>query len=152
MNPNAMNPNLYPLEFLYNGNCAICRFDVAHMRRRDRHQRLVFLDLTAPDFDPARYGRTREELLARMTARRADGGIVEGPEAFRLAWAAVGFGWLVAPTCLPGLAWLAERAYASFARHRVSLSRRFGGVFKRLTPKCENGVCHLPQPSRSTKR
>jgi hypothetical protein len=29
----TMNPNAYPLEFLYDGHCAICRFDVANFRR-----------------------------------------------------------------------------------------------------------------------
>jgi predicted DCC family thiol-disulfide oxidoreductase YuxK len=141
----AMNPKHYPLEFLYDGHCAICRFDVANFRRRNKHRHLRFIDVTAPDFDASVYGRTKEELLARMIGRRADGVIVEGPEVFRLAFAAVGLGWLVAPTRLPGLAWLTECAYTLFARHRISLSRRFGGIFQRLTSECEDGVCHLPE-------
>jgi predicted DCC family thiol-disulfide oxidoreductase YuxK len=150
MNPNATNP-VYPLEFLYDGHCAICRFDVANFRRRDAHQRLRFIDVTAPDFDASVYGRTQAELLARMTARRADGVIVEGPEVFRLAFAAIDLGWLVAPTRLPVFSWITERAYTLFARHRVSLSRRFGGIFRRLTPDCVDGVCHLPERAAAAR-
>ncbi|MDR1889543.1 MAG: DUF393 domain-containing protein [Zoogloeaceae bacterium] len=140
-----MQTQIYPLEFLYDGQCAICRFDVANLRRRDAQHRLVFIDITAPDFDPAPYGRSKEALLARIAARRADGVIVEGPEVFRLALAAIGFGGLVAPTRWPVFRRIAEYAYAWFARHRVTLSCRFGGIFARLTPACEDGVCRIPQ-------
>ncbi|MDR3054535.1 MAG: DUF393 domain-containing protein [Zoogloeaceae bacterium] len=140
-----MQTQIYPLEFLYDGGCAICRFDVAKLRRRDWRHRLIFIDITAPDFDPSPYGRRKEELLARIAARRADGVMVEGAEVFRLSLAAVGLGWLVAPTRLPVLRQMTERAYFWFARNRTALSRRFGGIFTRLTPTCEDGVCHIPQ-------
>jgi predicted DCC family thiol-disulfide oxidoreductase YuxK len=140
-----MQAQIYPLEFLYDGGCAICRFDVANLRRRDRHHRLTFIDITTPDFDPATYGRSKEELLARIAARRADGVIVEGAEVFRLSLAAVGFGWLVAPTRWPGFSQITEHAYFWFARNRTTLSRRFGSIFARITPACEDGVCRIPQ-------
>jgi predicted DCC family thiol-disulfide oxidoreductase YuxK len=142
--------DLYPLEFLYDGQCAICRFDVAHLRRRDTENHIHFIDISATNFDPAPYGRSRDELLARITARRADGLIVEGPEVFRLAWSAIGFRKLAALTRLPVVAPLAELAYRVFARHRVALSRRFGGIFARLTPPCENGdACQISQRKTS---
>ncbi len=139
-----MDTQIYPMEFLYDGECAICCFDVAHMRRRDQQGRLCFIDISAPDFDPIPYGRSKEELLARITARRADGVVVEGPEVFRLAWSALGLGWLVTPTRWPGLACFAEASYRCFARNRVQLSRRFGGIFARLTPACDGNVCQRP--------
>lgn len=138
-----MDSKAYPLEFLYDGECRICLFDVARLRRADRHGRLVFVDVTAPEFDPASFGATSEVLLARIHARRADGVMVEGPEVFRLAMTAVGYGWLVAPTRLPVLSQLTELGYRWFARHRVALSRRFGGLFARLTPACDADRCHL---------
>ncbi|HEX8987890.1 MAG TPA: DUF393 domain-containing protein [Rhodocyclaceae bacterium] len=136
-----MDLNAYPLEFLYDGECRICRFDVARLRRADRHGRLTFVDVAAPHFDPSPYGRAREDLLARIHARRADGRIVEGPEVFRLALEAVGLGWAVAPTRWPVLDPMTEGAYRWFARNRIVLSRRFGGIFARLTPVCDGDVC-----------
>ncbi|MDR0634827.1 MAG: DUF393 domain-containing protein [Azoarcus sp.] len=145
-----MDGNIYPLEFLYDGNCAICRCDVAKLRRRDRQRRIRFIDVTDPAFDPAPYGREREVLLARITARRADGLIVEGPEVFRLALAAVGLGWIAAPTRLPVLSHITELAYGCFARHRVWLSKHFGGIFRWMTPPdCAQGVCALPKTHKS---
>ncbi len=139
-----MDATAYPLEILYDGQCAICRFDVANLARHDRHGRLVFVDVTTPGFDPSPYGRSREQLLARISARRADGRVVDGPEVFRLALTANGLGLLVAPTRWPGLAWITEHAYGWFARNRSRLSRRFGGVFARLTPDCDADGCRVP--------
>lgn len=136
-----MDDPVYPFEFLYDGACRICLFDVANLRRHDRRGRLVFVDVAAPDFDPSLYGRSAEELLARIHGRRADGTMVEGPEVFRLAMTAIGCGWLVAPTRLPGLRQCSEVAYRWFARNRVELSRRYGGLFARITPDCNGLTC-----------
>ncbi len=141
-----MASEIYPLEFLYDGNCPICVFDVARLRQADRRGLLKFIDITATGFDPKIYGRDLDDLLMRIHARRADGVVIEGPEVFRLSWEAIGYGWLVAPTRWPGLAWLTERAYRWFARNRMALSHRFGGFFERLTPRCDDGVCVRPEP------
>jgi len=138
-----MNEEIYPLEFLYDGHCPICLFDVAYLRRHDHHERLCFIDVTAPGFKAREYGRSREELLLRIHARRADGVIVEGPEVFRLALTANGLGWLVAPTRWPLLANATEYAYHWFARNRQMLSRRYGGIFRRLTPQCDGKACQF---------
>ena len=139
-----MDASIYPLEFLYDGNCRICRFDVARLQRADRDGRLRFIDVAAPGFDAAAYGRPQEALLARIHARRANGTLVEGVEVFRLALAAVGHRRLADLSRQPGLACLSEHAYTLFARHRVSLSRRFGGIFERLTPACTDDACSVP--------
>ena len=137
-----MTSEHFPFEFLYDGQCCICLFDVANLRRMDRHGRLIFVDVTALDFDASRYGRDPHDLMARIHGRRADGVMVEGPEVFRLALAAVGFGWLVAPTRWPGLRQATNAAYGWFARNRADLSRRYGSLFARLTPTCDNDICH----------
>jgi predicted DCC family thiol-disulfide oxidoreductase YuxK len=132
-----MDTNTYPLEFLFDGNCPICRYDVARLHKADDHNRLLFIDVTAPDFKAESYGQTREALLARIYARRADGVMVEGPEVFRLALAAVGYGWLVAPTRWPVFNQITEAAYNWFARNRSTTARLFGGFFSRVTPECD---------------
>lgn len=136
-----MKESVYPLEILYDGACAICRHDVARLRRADRHGRLRFSDIAASGFDAASYGATPEALGARIHARCADGRMVVGLEVFRLALEATGRGWLIAPTRWPGLRPLAERGYLLFARHRLFLSRRFGSLFARITPVCDGVRC-----------
>jgi predicted DCC family thiol-disulfide oxidoreductase YuxK len=132
-----MDTNAYPLEFLYDGDCPICRYDVTRLHQADRHGRLIFIDVTAPDFNPQAYGQTREALLARIYARRADGKMVEGPEVFRLALTAVGYGWLVIPTRWPLINWITEMAYSWFARNRQTTARLFGKFFASRTPECD---------------
>lgn len=136
-----MHDSIYPLEFLFDGRCPLCRHDVAWLGRRDRAGRLQFIDVSTDAFDPTPYGCSREALLARIHARRADGVVVQGPEVFRLALAAVGHGWLVVPTRWPGLRQVSELAYSLFARHRSSLSRHLGGWFARRSPACDAAVC-----------
>lgn len=123
------------LELFFDGECPVCAREVALLGRLDRRGRLAFTDIAAPGFDPAPLGRTQEQLMARFTARTADGRLLDGVEVFRLAWAAVGFGPLVALTRLPGASWLADRAYDVFARNRV---RWFGR-------SCDEGRCERPR-------
>ena len=126
--------NEWPFKLLYDGECPICSREVAWLRRRDRRGRLSFEDITAPGFDPTRYGATREELLGSIYGVLPDGRIVKKVEVFRQAYGAVGLGWLVAPTGWPGLSWIFDKLYMLFARHRMSLSRRLGR-------SCSSGAC-----------
>jgi predicted DCC family thiol-disulfide oxidoreductase YuxK len=133
----VMDRNVYPLEFLYDGDCPICRYDVARLHNADRNGDIIFIDVNAPDFKPDAYGQTREQLLARIHGRRADGVIVDRPEVFRLAFTALGYGWLIAPTRWPLFNQATEITYRWFARHRGSLARRFGYLYIRHTPQCD---------------
>ena len=117
-----MNPEI---TFLYDGDCPLCAREVAMLRRLDRGRgRLDLEDIATPGFDASRYGRTQHELMARIHGALPDLSVVEGVEVFRLAYAAVGLGWLVAPTRWPLLRPLADAAYRWFARNRLRLTGR----------------------------
>jgi len=73
--------------------------------------------------------------MARIHGVLPDGSIVEGVEVFRRAYAAVGLGWLVAPTRWPGLRWLAEWSYQVFARNRLRWTGR--------SSACVDGRCEI---------
>jgi predicted DCC family thiol-disulfide oxidoreductase YuxK len=144
-----MDPKHYPLEFLYDGQCPICSADVARLRKADHHQRLIFIDITATDFNPRTYCRSQEALLARIHARRADGVIIEGPEVFRLALEAIELGWLVAPTRWPLFSQATEIGYTWLARHRGSISRRLSRLFPETFPECRSN-CGLKTSPNTT--
>lgn len=113
------------IEVLYDGACPLCSREVAGLRRLDRGRgRVRFADIASPDFDASRHGRTHAELMARIHGVLPDGSVVEGLEVFRRAYAAVGLGWLLAPTRWPILRPLAEAAYRWFARNRLRLTGR----------------------------
>ena len=92
-------------------------------------------DIAARNFNPEAFGKTHDEFMARIHGRLPDGTWVEGMEVFRRAYGAVGLGWLLAPTRLPGLRQLFDAAYRVFARNRLRWTGR---------ADCEGGRCGVP--------
>ena len=146
--------NLYPLTLLYDGACPICRIEMDRLAERDGLKRLVFVDIAAPGFDAGRWGATVEDMRRLIHAVLPDGTLVSGVEVFRLAYGAIGQGLLFAPTGLPLLSPLFERAYAAFARHRYHVSALLAPVLVRVEASraarrsagaCANGVCETNQ-------
>ncbi len=132
------------LKLLYDGECPFCRREVEWLKRRDRRGRLATEDITAIGFEPARYGLSREEVMGRLHGVLRDGHVVRGVEAIRQAYAAVGLGWLVAPTRLPVVREVLDGMYDIFARNRVWLGRPFGR-------NCESGTCAVKVPVHRVK-
>lgn len=129
----AAHTTMPALALLIDGACPLCRREADFLRRLDAgHGRLAFVDITAPDFDAERYGRTQADVMGQIHAVMPDGTLVAGMEVFRRAYAAVGWGWLVAPTGWPLLRPLVDSAYRWFARNR----RRFTG-----RAACDDGRC-----------
>jgi predicted DCC family thiol-disulfide oxidoreductase YuxK len=124
------------LELFYDGECPLCRREVAMLRRLDRDGRVQFTDIAAPGFDPTPLGRSHADLMARIHARLPDGQLIEGVEVFRLVYAAVGFGSLVAFSRLPGLRKLLDLGYDVFAKNRL-----------RLTGRCD-ATCETPTATK----
>jgi predicted DCC family thiol-disulfide oxidoreductase YuxK len=118
-------PAAAEVKVLFDGECPLCAREVAMLRRLDRGRgRIGFEDIADPAFDPSRYGLDHDTLMARIHAVLPDGRVIEGVEVFRRAYAAVGLGFLLAPTRWPGLRRLADAAYRAFARNRLRLTGR----------------------------
>jgi predicted DCC family thiol-disulfide oxidoreductase YuxK len=123
------------VEVFYDGDCPLCMREIRMLMRRDRRERIVFTDIAAPGFDPAAHGTDRDTLMARIHGRLADGTAIEGVEVFRQLYTAIGFGWLVAVTRVPGISHLCRLGYHLFAKNRL-----------RLTGRCApDGSCAIPQ-------
>ena len=123
---------MHDVQVFYDGACPLCMREIRMLRGRDRRQRIRFADIAAEGFDAAAVGLTWQALMDRIHGRLPDGTLVEGVEVFRRLYAAVGFGWLVALTRLPGIRQLLDLAYRVFARNRL-----------RLTGRCVDGACQL---------
>lgn len=115
-----MNARNYPMTLFFDGRCPLCVREMRALRRRDRAARLRFVDVRAPGFERPD-GTTMDELLAAIHGRTAAGRLVAGVETVRLAYEAVGLGWLLAPTAWRPLRGASERAYAWLARHRFAV-------------------------------
>lgn len=120
-------------KILFDGECPFCRLEVRMLESRNRGGRLIVEDISAPDFDPLRYGTTLSALMGTLHGIHPDGTQTRGMETFRQAYRAVGLGWLLAPTGWPILRPLFDLFYSLFARYRV----RLGGIFGRAcTDRC----------------
>lgn len=139
----------YPLTMLYDESCPICKLEIDNLRARDDKSLLAFVDVSAPDFNVDTYGIARADLMALIHAVKGDGTIVKGVEVFRLAYGAVGLGWLTRPTGWPLLQPLFDRSYVWLADHRYVLSNKFGWLLTRVAAQrankraraCKEGRC-----------
>ena len=130
--------NTPPLTLLYDGSCPICAWEKNHLMRKNKHGKLAFIDIQAPDFDPAPYGVTMAALMAHLHAVTADGRLIKGIDTLIESYRAVGWWWAYRPlAAIPRP--LAEAAYTWFAGRRYGISRRFGHLFG---PACDQTSCH----------
>lgn len=118
--------------------CRVCRREVAWLRKLDRHNRIRFTDISAPDFEPPTPGHSYEVLMAEIHGLTVEGEWLIGVEVFRRMYAACGFGIVVWPTRLPGISNAMDWGYRIFARNRV---KWFG--------PCDDG-CTLPSADIAT--
>lgn len=130
---NAQTEKRFDVEVFYDGLCKLCSREIRMLRRLDRRERILFTDIAAKDFDASQVGLSWEQLMERIHGRDENGALIEGVEVFRRLYAAVGFGWIVALTRIPGVSHLLDAAYHLFAKNRL-----------RLTGRCVDGVCELP--------
>ena len=126
----------WEIRILYDGACPLCSREIRFLERRDRNRgRIRFEDIARPGFDPMVYGRDVQQLMARIHGVLPDGSVIEGVEVFRRAYAAVGLGWLVAPTRWPSVRRVADLAYRSFAANRLRWTGR--------ESVCADGSCSI---------
>lgn len=126
-------------EVFYDGDCPLCVREIGMIRRLDRRGRLGFIDIATPGFDPESVGIDYQSLMDRIHGRLPDGTLVEGVEVFRRLYGAIGLGWLVAVTRIPGVSHALDAGYHLFAKNRL-----------RLTGRCADGVCAVPARASAT--
>lgn len=155
----------YPLTLLYDASCPVCRLEMDELRHRNTQGRLLFVNISAPDFDLAQHWPaaahgnasglpTLQDMNAALHGIGPDGQVYTGVETIRLAYAAVGLGWLWAPTRWPLLRPLADAAYRWFASHRYEISAHLSPLVGRIEQKraqarmarmqrCHEGHCEM---------
>lgn len=147
-----MNNTTYPLTIYYDASCPLCNGEMSNLMLRNVDGLLAFVDASPSDFVSPLPGTSREDLMELLHARKANGEVIKGVEVFRLAYSAVGLGWVTAPTSWPILGWLADKAYPVLARNRYRIprsvvARLFEGVIRRAAeqaaqrPRCSDTHC-----------
>ncbi len=133
--------NMPDLTVLYDGSCSLCRASVARLRRFDTRTRIETLDLHDPTAATRFPQIDREAAMRWMQAVDTRGNVWSGADA----WARIGLllpGWNLLAWLLlvPGIHWIAARAYAWIARNR----------YRWNAAACSDGTCSLhipPAPS-----
>lgn len=122
---------------LIDGECPLCRHEANLLAKLDRGRgRLALVDIAEPDFDASKYGTTFDAVMGSIHGVLPSGALVHGMEVFRRAYAAVGWGWLWAPTGWPVLKPIFDGAYRWFAKRRLKLTGR-------PDPCVEDGRCRV---------
>lgn len=126
-------------------DCPLCRKEAAMLRWLDRGRgRLEQVNIADPSFDASTYGTTFERVMGEIHGVMPDGKLITGMEVFRRAYAAVGLGWVLAPTRWPILRTISDACYRWFARNRLRLFGRAAA--------CEADRCGPRTPASSPSR
>ena len=114
------------IRMLFDGECALCKREVAFLRGRDEGAgRIDFVDIAAPDYDPAaNQGLSYEAAMEEIHAILPDGTVVRGIEVFRRLYEEVGLGFVYAATKNEAVERAANRVYGFWARFRMQLTGR----------------------------
>ncbi len=134
----------FPLQLFYDGSCSVCTAKMELFRRKGDAGRLLFVDVSLPEFDPVPYGITLEAFMHEMHAIDGEQNVYRGVEAFRAIWqafpASTWYGQLGTLVTLPGVNILARCAYWCFARLRKYLPNS--------RAVCRDGSCRLDKDTR----
>jgi len=124
------------LTAFFDGACPLCRREARFIQRRDKADRIRFVDIAASDFDPTAYGFTQDQVHHAIHAITPDGRVLRGMAVFRAIYRELGMGWLLGWTGWPVLRPITDGLYDLFARH----------IRPRLPGRCTDGSCSLPGP------
>ena len=124
------NPDI---EVFFDGDCPLCMKEIRFLQRRDKNHLIGFTDIAEPGFDASQYGMTHDDFMDKIRGRLSDGTLIEGVEVFRRLYTAIGLGFLVSITRIPGISHALDLGYRLFAKNRL-----------RLTGRCKTDSCAVP--------
>jgi predicted DCC family thiol-disulfide oxidoreductase YuxK len=110
---------MYEIEVFHDGNCPVCRLEIAFYRRVDRAARILWTDIVQLADHELPETKSRADLLGRFHVRDLDAapGWHVGVDAFARIWRALpGFKWFAWIFAVPGIRQLAQIGYLGFIR------------------------------------
>jgi predicted DCC family thiol-disulfide oxidoreductase YuxK len=133
----------FPLKVFYDGSCVVCATEIEHYLRKDHGKKLIALDISRPDFDPACYRISRDDFMQQLHAIDYNGQVFKGVDSFWAIWQAFPpstiYGFMARIIRLPLINRLAGVGYWLFARIRPYLPKRH---------QCDSGTCSIHDKSR----
>jgi predicted DCC family thiol-disulfide oxidoreductase YuxK len=126
------------LVLYFDGRCPLCVAEINRLGARDARQRLAFVDIAEPGFDPAPLGVGLPALNRELHARLPDGRMLTGVDSILAAHALTGRRWPVRLLRVPAVRGALAPLYRRFARNRHAVSRWLG---YRIEAPCDGAAC-----------
>ncbi|NDV92548.1 DUF393 domain-containing protein [Alteromonas sp. 345S023] len=123
----------------YDGYCPLCKAEMRHLQKRDKHNALTLVDIQSTAFASNYPQLDFHALNARIHGMLDDGRMITGLDVTYQAWKVVGMGWVYAPLRWPVIRVFADWGYVKFAKHRYTISYLLTGK-KRSCARCVPGV------------
>ncbi|WOD41769.1 DUF393 domain-containing protein [Nodosilinea sp. E11] len=127
LNPRAAGRSgAWKIKLLYDGDCPLCLREVNFLRQKDNGRGLVaFTDIADDSYSPeANGGVDFATAMGRIHAVLPDGTVIKNVEVFRQVYAALGIGWMYAPTGWPVIGGLVDWVYGIWADWRLAVTGR----------------------------
>lgn len=122
------------LTVYYDSACYVCAAEIDVYRKKDKHRKLAYVDISAPAFDAHQEGLDPKTVHKWFHARRADGELLVGVDAFIAIWDQLSsFRFMAKAARNPVARFLMDQGYKIFVEVRPYLPRK----------KCADGSCNL---------
>lgn len=102
----------------YDGSCPLCSREIKHLSQRKRPS-LNLINIHAMTEEYPLGNITKQELMARLHLRSAEGHWLTGLDATVAAWGHTNLGWLFAPLRWPLIKQVSDWCYDKWAANRV---------------------------------
>lgn len=106
----------------YDGQCPMCSFEIDHLKKADKTNKIRFEDIKADNFSERHPELDIETLDALLHVKDTSGKWIKGLDANYLMWKTVGFEKWLAPLKWQWLRPIANPLYRGFAKHRHTIA------------------------------
>ena len=118
----------------FDGLCHLCSREIGHYQKMRGASRLLFVDITGPNFDSAREGLDPVAVHRELHVKDANGIVHTGVGAFIVIWSQLdSLRWLVPIASFKPVRLLLNLLYSAFAKARPLLPRKSCAA----SPYCE---------------
>jgi predicted DCC family thiol-disulfide oxidoreductase YuxK len=141
----------YPITIFYDSSCPLCNQEMSKLKEHDQNGKLILVDCSAAGFVSPADAPAKEKMMQLLHVLTADGLWVVGVPAFRLAYAGVGFSFVVNWLDKPHVMRLMNRLYPLIARNRYLIPAWmaqlwFNWLARQAAQRslaCANGQCKI---------
>ena len=128
-------PSAPELTLYYDGQCPLCQAEIEFLQTRNADGKLGFVDVTQAGFDAQAHHISCDAAMAQIHGRLANGDYLVGVPVFAQAYKLANLHTLAWVLSRPWLQPVLQPGYVLFAKHRQTLSKRFGPAVLRFSKR-----------------